>query len=270
MSNEWLRLWHGTATDSKLSMICKRAGARRCEMTAVWECLLDHASNRDNRGFVKDIDLEVIAFSQEIELDIVKAIFQGLIEKIIITSDGYLSNWKKRQPDREDPTAAERKRNQRAREKEERDREKSPDVTQCHALVTEMSHNVTTDTDKTRQDKKEYITTTSTESARKEKIMDTLPPDLNLNDLFVSVGVVCCLFERKPLASKEQETISEWCTNHDMRRVIPLLEAELEKFREKNHKDPASIMYFKPIIAKLPKVNPLAQMTHDLAFRMRV
>lgn len=268
MSNDWLRLWHDMPNDPKWRTIAKVSKQPLTAVISIYIHMLVCASKSDDRGIIDGWCDEDIATALDLDTEQVISVRESMQSRVL---DGeHLKGWQKRQPEREDITATERKRNQRAREKEERDREISQDVTQCHELVTDMSRNVTTDTDKTRQDKKEYITTTSTESARKEKIMDTLPPDLNLNDLFVSVGVVCCLFERKPLASKEQETISEWCTNHDMRRVIPLLEAELEKFREKNHKDPASIMYFKPIIAKLPKVNPLAQMTHDLAFRMRV
>lgn len=141
-SMDWLRLWHGTPVDQKLTMIAKRAGARRCEMTALWECLLDHASQNSERGYVGDVDLEVIAFSQEIDLDVVQAMYRGLEEKRVIV-DGRIVNWRKRQPEREDPTAAERQRKHREQQRDIRDTYNKED----------RSHNVTQSHDTSRLDK---------------------------------------------------------------------------------------------------------------------
>jgi hypothetical protein len=101
---DWYRNWHDTPRDGKLGMIAKRAGARRCEMTAFWDCLMDYASQQSERGCVGGIDLEVIAFEQEIELEVVQAMYLGLEAKGVIVG-GRLANWDKRQPKREDGSA---------------------------------------------------------------------------------------------------------------------------------------------------------------------
>lgn len=141
-SYDWFRLWHGTPVDAKLTMIAKQAGARRCEMTALWECLLDYASQHPVRGTVAGADLEVIAFSQEIDYELVLAMYAGLERKGVI-ADGKLVNWSKNQPEREDPTAAERKQRQRDRERDTVTvRDTSNNEGTSHN-VTPMSHTVT-------------------------------------------------------------------------------------------------------------------------------
>lgn len=145
---DWFRYYHGTQQDQKLTMIAKKIGVRRCEMTAVWCELMDYASRHVTRGHVTNCDLEVIAFTQDIELEIVTKIYQALEEKNVI-KDGRLTNWEKRQPKKEDTTAAERKRKQRARDKEKKEAEEAVknnesvtnDVTQCH----DVSRDVTTE-----------------------------------------------------------------------------------------------------------------------------
>lgn len=114
---EWLRLWHGTSTDAKLSMIAKKVGARRCEMTAFFECLLDHASQHSERGHVADIDLELVSFTQEIDLDVLQNLYAEMVRKGVIINE-RLASWDKRQPKREDG-AAERAKAWRERNKDQ-------------------------------------------------------------------------------------------------------------------------------------------------------
>lgn len=145
---DWFRYHHGTPQDSKLTMLAKKIGVRRCEMTAVWDELMDYASRSVTRGHIGGIDLEVIAFVQEIPIDNVKAIYDILAEKKIII-DGILTAWEKRQPKREDEGAAQRQREKRARDKPG---QKSQKNTHAH----EMSRNVTTEEIREdREDKKE-------------------------------------------------------------------------------------------------------------------
>lgn len=150
---DWFRYHHGTTDDSKLTMLAKKIGVRRCEMTAVWAALMEHASQHVTRGHTADCDLELISFVQEIELNIVEKIYKTLEEKLLIV-DGKLSNWDKRQPKREDDGAAERKRLQREKEKAAKLAEKEAVKNFSHAA----SHNVTIDQtrpDQIRGDKKE-------------------------------------------------------------------------------------------------------------------
>lgn len=157
MTMDWYRWHHGTQQDAKLSMIAKQIGVRRCEMTAVWDEFMDFASRNVTRGHIVNIDLEVVAFAQEVSIENVRKIYQALEEKGVITN-GVLTSWKKRQPEREDPTAAERQREKRARDKAK----KAAQLSLGHA----PSRTVTTDKirlDKIRLDKKESILPNSIE-----------------------------------------------------------------------------------------------------------
>lgn len=122
---DWFRYHHGTPQDAKLTMIARHAGVLRCEMTAVWDELLDFASRHVtpcHRGFVTCVDLEVIAFTQEIKIEKVQSIYNALVDKKVIIG-GKLAAWDKRQVCKEDGTATERKRKQRERKKAEDDEE---------------------------------------------------------------------------------------------------------------------------------------------------
>lgn len=142
MTMNWFRYHHGTQQDAKLSMIAKQLGVRRCEMTAVWDELMDFASRNVTRGHTVNIDLEVIAFTQEISIENVRKIYHALEEKDVIVN-GVLASWEKRQPTREDPTAAERQKEKRARDKAKKD---------AQLLLGHASSRIVT-TDQTRLDK---------------------------------------------------------------------------------------------------------------------
>lgn len=152
---DWFRYHHGTQQDAKLSMIAKQIGVKRCEMTAIWDELMDFASRNVTRGHVMSIDLEVIAFAQDVEIEKVKKIYRALEEKGIIIN-GVLTAWEKRQPKREDEGSAQRQREKRARDKEKKEAKKPRKITLSH----DASRNVTTDkirVDKIRIDKEENI-----------------------------------------------------------------------------------------------------------------
>lgn len=148
----WLRLYHGTSSNPKLAMIANKAGARPCEMTAFWLCLLEHASQQKPRGSVESIDLELIAFSQGIDAETLHRLYKGLEEKRVIV-DGRIVSWDEYQY-AHDPTAAERKRRQRKNDKSAVPDDTSTDhglerhdaVTPCHDAVTEC-HAPDRDTD---------------------------------------------------------------------------------------------------------------------------
>lgn len=154
---DWLKLDHETPTDMRLAMLGREANLRRCEVTAIWECLLIHASKHKHRGTVGDFDAKVCAFSQEISHDGVLQFYANLIEDGVI-KDGKLANWSKYQridssrPDSltRPMTAAERKAKQRGRAKEIENGvipNMSHNVTNSH----DMSHDVTLTPDKMSQ-----------------------------------------------------------------------------------------------------------------------
>lgn len=113
---EWFRWYHGTTDDKKFTVIARKAGVPRATVLAVWSTLVEQASTRQDRGSLDGYDFEEIAACLEIDIEQVERVYKALEEKEVIKA-GRLKNWEKRQPKTEDPTATERKRAQREREK---------------------------------------------------------------------------------------------------------------------------------------------------------
>ncbi len=114
MSIEWYRAYHGMPQDAKLKVIAHRTKQPMADVLAVWVCLLDMASQNNPRGNVV-IDPEEIAVMQNLETDDVKKIIEAFYTKNMITPEGRLAAWDKRQY----TTSAERM--QRHRDKKKRD-----------------------------------------------------------------------------------------------------------------------------------------------------
>ncbi len=137
---DWFRWHHGSVTDPKFQLVAKKAGASTAEVLAVWACLLEEASQAENRGHPGDIDFEaldcLLGFEDGKALEIHKRMSERGLFK-----DGAVAAWDRRQPKREDDTAADRKRRQRERDHELNmarvTADKSRNVTQCHADVTQ-------------------------------------------------------------------------------------------------------------------------------------
>lgn len=145
---DWFRSHHGAPTDPKWLMIARRANVTLGHasvtpghVASVWWALLDYASQHESRGSVTGFDAEELAAFYGYEEEQIDAILAALREKDLITADDRLANWEKRQPAREDTTAAERKRRQRERERMKRDADAGADVsravTQGHAPDTD-------------------------------------------------------------------------------------------------------------------------------------
>jgi len=156
MSNDWFRSWHGAPTDNKWLLIAKRANVKPIHVSGTWWALLDHASQHSDRGFVDDFDQETFALFAGLEEEHVSRIVTALRDKGMIV-DGYLHQWNKRQPKREDATANERQQRSRANKPKNGGNPPSggkgldnnePPVTDGHAL----SRNVTTDKEEIRED----------------------------------------------------------------------------------------------------------------------
>lgn len=138
---DWFRWHHGSVTDPKFGLIAKKAGARVGDVIAVWALVLESASANDDRGTVGKIDAEAIEFLLGLDDGMVHKILDAMTQRGLLGTGGRVESWDKRQPKREDDTAAERKRRQREREHEIRmaagvTGEASRDVTQSHAPVT--------------------------------------------------------------------------------------------------------------------------------------
>lgn len=120
---QWWRSWHDAPMDHKWSVIAARSCVKAGIVSAIAWALMDYASQANPRGSVKGFDTEMYSvFSGFEEVEIV-AVIQAMTDKGIIDEDGNLTNWKKRQPDREDDSS----------ERVARFREMKRNVTQCNA-----------------------------------------------------------------------------------------------------------------------------------------
>lgn len=118
---DWFRWHHGSVTDPKFQLVAKKAGVKPAEVLAVWACLLEEASQAEDRGNPGTIDFEAIDCLLGLDEGTTERIYQRMAERGLFTAEGRVEAWERRQPkrEREDDTAAERKRRQRAREAEE-------------------------------------------------------------------------------------------------------------------------------------------------------
>lgn len=111
----WVRLWHDMPTDPKWRTIARKSGQRVGDVIAVFNFLMVNASaNAEARGAIAGFDPEDVATALDLDDSDVQAILSAMQGKVM---DGdHLTGWEKRQPKREDGTAAERKAAWKARE----------------------------------------------------------------------------------------------------------------------------------------------------------
>lgn len=147
---DWFRWHHGTVTDPKFQLIARKASSSVAEVVAVWAVILEEASMCEARGALGQFDFESIDCALGMDDGKAKAIHDLMAERgLLDLENGVVAKWNKRQPKREDDTAAERKRQQREREKAlEKQRDAVRDcvtnehVTQCHARGEESRQEV--------------------------------------------------------------------------------------------------------------------------------
>lgn len=128
---DWFRSHHGAPTDPKWLMIARRAGCRPIEVAAIWWALLDYASQHEDRGSIAGFDRETLAEFYDLEEITIDAVVAALEQKGLLAGS-RIASWSRRNPLREDDTAAERKRRQRERERQAGSHAASRDVTQGH------------------------------------------------------------------------------------------------------------------------------------------
>lgn len=105
----WVRLWHDMPTDPKWRTIARKSGQRVGDVIAVFNFVMVCASKNDGeRGSIcGGFDIEDVATAIDIDETAVSAILEAMQGKVL---DGQrLRGWEKRQPKREDSTAAKRK-----------------------------------------------------------------------------------------------------------------------------------------------------------------
>ena len=142
MAESWVRLWSGMTLNAKWQTIARKSGQRRSLVIAMFTHLLMIANESEPRGSVAGADIEDIASALDEDEEAVQAIWDALLGRAIDPETLRLTGWEKHQPAREDhgnpetgaKSPAERKRDQRAREKAVTEYQVSRDVTQCHAV----------------------------------------------------------------------------------------------------------------------------------------
>lgn len=132
---EWFRLWHGAPTDPKWRTVARRASVRPGDVWAVVSCLMDRASQSEDRGSVAGYDVEVIADALGFDTEEVERIIAALQDKAVI-SEGRITAWEKYQPKRED-NSSDRVAAFRERQKAERNTVKRGE-TQCNSRGEEI------------------------------------------------------------------------------------------------------------------------------------
>src|SRR5438067_13417799 len=140
MANHWLRLWHDMPNDPKARTVARIAEQPISLVLSVYVHLLVEASRNVTRGHAA-VTPEDLASALDVTEDSIKAILAAMQSRLL--EGMYLLGWEKRQPKREDvgdeergaTSAAERKADQRAREK-------AAEKLLLDALVVTQSHDV--------------------------------------------------------------------------------------------------------------------------------
>lgn len=165
----WFRAYDGVSCDPKYLVVADRSGQPVPLVVAVWMAVLDCANQSEQRGEIIGFDAEAVASFNRVQPEAVEAILKamaqakrdgspGMVTQCHDTSQLSVTAWRKRQPLREDETAAERKRRQRERERNEANQGDSGSVTLRHAASRPTRQtDKTEETDKTDRKKEEEI-----------------------------------------------------------------------------------------------------------------
>lgn len=164
---DWFRWHHGSVNDPKFQLVAKRSKSSVAEVIAVWASLLEAASMAERRGTAGSIDYEAMDCALGLEDGQSARIVDAMRSRALVDGeDCQITSWEKRQPkrEREDDGAAERKRNQRAREAQASASPLAPDgvtdgVTPCHATSRQK-------TPRGEERREEEIPSTSVDGAR--------------------------------------------------------------------------------------------------------
>ena len=150
MSNQWLRLWHDMPNDPKWRTISRISGQPIALVISLYVHLLVDASRNVTRGHV-DVTTEDLASALDVTERDIESVLSAMQGRVL---DGNrLSGWDGRQVKREDDgnektgakSAAERKRDQRSRQREAT---KQPKDQTSESACHDASRNVTPDKDK--------------------------------------------------------------------------------------------------------------------------
>jgi hypothetical protein len=116
---DWFRLYNDFLGHPKFRYVARQCAMSICEVSMIAVALLRAANRSRPRGWVRDFSLIDCGAALDIEPDKVGEVYRKLEELGWIDND-YLVTWDERQPDKEDPTAADRQRRRREKLKLER------------------------------------------------------------------------------------------------------------------------------------------------------
>jgi len=156
MAMDWFRSWHNAPTDPKWLVIAQRTrteGVTPGMVSAVAWALMDYASQNADRGSVDGFDAETYAAFTGWCEDQIEAIIEAMRGKGMITPDGRLAAWDKRQPKREDSSTERVRRHRETKRVTNALPDSDNDVTQSNAMkrdVTQSNHR----SDQIRSDQK--------------------------------------------------------------------------------------------------------------------
>ena len=107
---DWFRWHHGSVTDPKFQLVARKTKSRVADVIAVWAFILESASQSDDRGAHGDLDFESIDCALGLADGQALAIHTAMIDRAMVTDDGRVAAWEKRQPkrEREDDNSTER------------------------------------------------------------------------------------------------------------------------------------------------------------------
>lgn len=100
---DWFRLHHGTCTDPKWRIVCKRSGQPAAIVIAVWLAMLERASQSTPRGSIAGWSDDDMALILDIDSTQVLAVREAMQGKTL--EGDAVVNWDRRQPKREDGSA---------------------------------------------------------------------------------------------------------------------------------------------------------------------
>lgn len=174
---DWFRWHHGSVTDPKFQLVAKKAGARPSDVISVWACLLEEASQSEDRGNPGSIDFESIDCLLGLDDGAARRIYDRMNERGLFSEDGRVEAWERRQPkrEREDDTAAERKRRQRSNETTQSG---TPAVTPSHAKSRQTepsddtSHQKTPRGEESREDERGIPSEAKASGGKPPKLTD--------------------------------------------------------------------------------------------------
>jgi hypothetical protein len=116
---DWFRLYNDFLGHPKFRYVARQCSMSICEVSMVAVALLRTANRSRPRGWVRDFSVIDCGAALDIDPEKVGEVYRKLEELGWIDRD-YLATWDERQPDKEDPTNAERQKRHREKLKRER------------------------------------------------------------------------------------------------------------------------------------------------------